>query len=57
MTVYYDLPEATICQEQGMLDKLSKGWFRLYGTLQHRAFAHGGELLYEVDLGDGASVM
>jgi len=40
-----------------MLDKLSKGWFRLYGTLQHRAYAHGGELLYEVDLGDGASVM
>ena len=48
---------ADVRQEQGMLDKLSKGWFRLYGTLQQRAFAHGGELLYEVDLGDGASVM
>ena len=44
-------------QEQGMLDKLSKGWFRLYGNLQQRALAHGGELLYEVDLSAGASVM
>lgn len=40
-----------------MLDKLQNGWFRLYGALQPRAFAHGGELLYEVDLSAGASLM
>ena len=37
---------ADVRQEQGMLDKLSKGWFRLHGTLQ-----------CGVGLGDGASVM
>ena len=48
---------ADLCQEQGMLQKQTKGWFRLYGALQPRAFAHGGELLYEVDLSDGGSFM
>ncbi len=40
-----------------MLDKLPQGWFRLYGVLQTRALAHGGELLYEVDLSAGGSLM
>ena len=40
-----------------MLDKLPQGWFRLYGVLQTRALAHGGELLYEVDLSAGGSFM
>ncbi len=40
---------ADLCQEQGMLHKHPKGWFRLSGALQPRAFAHRGELLYEVD--------
>ena len=48
---------ADLCQEQGMLHKHPKGWFRLYGALQPRAFAHGGELLYEVDLSAGGSLM
>ena len=48
---------ADVRQEQGMLDKQPNGWFRLYGALQPRAFAHGGELLYEVDLSAGASLM
>lgn len=40
-----------------MLDKLPQGWFRLYGVLQTRALAHGGELLYELDLSAGGSFM
>ena len=48
---------ADLCQGQGMLQKLEKGWFRLYGVLQTRALAHGGELMYEVDLSDGGSLM
>lgn len=40
-----------------MLEKLPQGWFRLYGALQTSARAHGGELLYEVDLSAGGSLM
>ena len=46
-----------VSQEQGMLEKLPQGWFRLYGALQTRALAHSGGLFYGVDLGAGGSLM